>query len=400
MDNNFDFKAFETPALSEEEIENKARQKELRQRKNNKKNLAVKIMFSSAAALIIIILLFCGYLLLSPSHNSERLVASYLSEIEKADWKNVYSMLNFENSYAIDEKQFIDFCNENPTALLLTEDKIIDFQIEKDKVNPDSGTVYYSVNYICSNGTNGTVYITAAKTNDKNGFFASYGIIPSQSCFCSLNITAPPETEITIDNKTIKTTENKNGKQLYQIKYLLPQSITINAKNKFCNDYQQDAVIDSKYNSLNICPEISKDCFIELCNDTKNNITAFYTDIINNSEDYGKYSIDSDYKESGFEKDINNIKNNVMSGNYTVSDFKVTEATLQKTYDAYGKELNKNGKNEIEIKYNFTYSYIYTYNDENGEAVSAEKTDSGYFGIKYVLKDKWYICGINTNAWF
>jgi len=323
--NNFDFTAFEVPKLSEEEIDNRAKQKELRQKKSRRKNLAVKIICSAVAALIITVLPACGYLLLSPQHNSERLVANYLNKMEKADWESVYSMLNFENSYAIDEKQFVDFCNENPAAMLLTEDKITDFEIEKDKTDSDSGTVYYSVNYITDSGTNGTLYITAAKTNDKNGLLASYGILPSQECFCALTITAPPQTEITVFNQSIKPVEEQNGRQLYSIKYLLANSIDISAKNQFCNDYRQTIALKAKNNTLNICPEISKECFISLCNQTKSCMTSMYTDIINNTENYEQYSIDADYKENGFEKDIEKLKNNVTAGNYTVSDFKVTD---------------------------------------------------------------------------
>ena len=42
MENNFNFEIFETPAVSEQEMEQKRAEKTIRQKKNNKKNLTIK----------------------------------------------------------------------------------------------------------------------------------------------------------------------------------------------------------------------------------------------------------------------------------------------------------------------------------------------------------------------
>ena len=86
-------------------------------------------------------------------------------------------------------------------------------------------------------------------------------------------------------------------------------------------------------------------------------------------------------------------------GNYTVSDFKVEEVTLKKSFDDIEKQLSTD-ENEIEVKYDFRYSYTVTYEGADDKSISQTREGNGYFGIKYVLGNEWYINDISTHAWF
>ncbi len=399
MNNDFNFEIFETQPVSDDEKKIADNQKKEKHIKRKKKNLAIKIISSAAAAIIILILAFVCYMFTAPSHNPEKLVKSYITSMEKAEWQKAYSMISFENSTTIDEEQFINFCTENPDAIAFTNTKIIDFEIEKDKVSEDKNTIYYSVNYVSQDKSSGTFYLTVLKSR-KPKKLSSYSILPSQSCFSSLTITAPSKTEIFINGKALKNPVINNGNLTYIVKYLFAQDTAVTAKNEFCREFETTAKLQPGSNSLNICPEITEECFNKLISLTKEYITSFYTAVINNSEDFSSFPLDSSYLENGFKQDIDEIKSDVFFGNYTISDFKVTDATPKRAFADYKTVLNGNSKNEIEIKYDFKYSYVYTYNDEAGNPVSVNKTDSGYFGVKYILNENWYINDISSKAWF
>ena len=152
-------------------------------------------------------------------------------------------------------------------------------------------------------------------------------------------------------------------------------------------------------NIYDFTPEITEECYNNLCKRTEESITSIYTDIINGSEDFSKYKLSDAYKENGFSEDIKKIKENVFMGNYTVSDFKVEEVTLKKSFDDIEKQLSTD-ENEIEVKYDFRYSYTVTYEGADDKSISQTREGNGYFGIKYVLGNEWYINDISTHAWF
>ncbi len=400
MDNNFDFEIFDTPELSEAELQQKEAQKEIKRAKNNKKNLTIKIISTITSVIAALAVIFCCYIFTVPAHNPNRLVKSYVTEINNSKWKKAYSRLCFENSTVINEEDFISFCTENPDAIAFTSGKIVDFEIEKDKVSDDKKEIYYSVNYVLEDKSCGTFYLSAIKTSHKTGKLAEYGILPSQSCFSSLTITAPLKTEVSVNGTVLESPETKDNSLVYTVKYLFADDTEIASKNEFCNNTNETIKLQAGSNSYNVCPEISEECYNKLCELTKDYITSLYTDVINGKEDFSEYPLNAAYKENSFADDLEQMKADVFFGNYTISNFTVTEAEPKKAFDEISKQLSGSGNKEIEIKYIFKYSYTYTYNDEEGNPVSADKTDSGYFDIKYVLENGWYINDISSKAWF
>lgn len=403
MENNFNFEVFETPALSEQELEQKQSEKAAKTAKNKKKNTAIKIFGTAGVVVLAVIAVICIYLFTAPSHNPERLVKKYVNEINNAEWKESYSRLYFDKDTPIYDETYINFCKENANEMALAPGKIIDFEINKDtedSYSPKSSRIFYSVNYVLEDGTGGTFYLTAEKTNNKAGKLATYGILPSQNCFASLKITVPASTEIYVRGIKFNEPKYENNTCIYEIGYTFADTNDIRIVNPYCNEIEEMIEVKQGENICDFTPEISEECYNNLCKQTEEHITSLYTDVINGSEDFSKYKLLESYKSSGFDKDIEKLKKDVFMGNYTVSDFKIEESTLKKPYEDIEKKLSSTTKNEIEVKYDFTYSYTVTYKNESGEDISENRNGSGYFGVKYILSDEWYISGISAHAWF
>lgn len=403
MENNFNFEIFETPAVSEQEMEQKRAEKTIRQKKNNKKNLTIKAAKIITAVVLATIAILCCYLFSEPTHNPEKLVAKYVNEINNGEWEKAYSRLYFDGASTVNKESFVNYCKENPQNAALASGKIIDYDIEKDtedKYSPKSSRIFYSINYVLEDGSHGTFYLSAERINNKPGKFAKYGILPAQNWFASLKIIVPQATTVKVNGIEFSNPSTENNSSVYSIPYNFAQTVSININNPFCNDIEEQAELKPGSNTYNFSLEITEDCFNKLSEQTKEYITSLYTDIINGTEDFSKYPLSKAYQESGFNDDITAIKNNVFSGNYTISNFTVTEAEPKKAFSDIDKQLNESTANEIEIKYNFKYSYTASYNDEAENPVSFDKTDSGYFTVKYVLENEWHINDISTSAWF
>ena len=403
MENNFNFEIFEAPAVSEQEMEQKRAEKTIRQKKNNKKNLTIKAAGIITAVVLATIAILCCYLFSEPTHNPEKLVAKYVNEINNGEWEKAYSRLYFDGASTVNKESFVNYCKENPQNAALASGKIIDYDIEKDtedKYSPKSSRIFYSINYVLEDGSHGTFYLSAERINNKPGKFAKYGILPTQNWFASLKIIVPQATTVKVNGIEFSNPSTENNSSVYSIPYNFAQTVSININNPFCNDIEEQAELKPGSNTYNFSLEITEDCFNKLSEQTKEYITSLYTDIINGTEDFSKYPLSKAYQESGFNDDITAIKNNVFSGNYTISNFTVTEAEPKKAFSDINKQLNESTADEIEIKYNFKYSYTASYNDEAENPVSFDKTDSGYFTVKYVLENEWHINDISTSAWF
>lgn len=403
MENNFNFEIFDSPKVSEQEIRQKQIEKAEKRAKNNKKNLTVKIISTAAAAIILLLAAMCTYLFAAPAHNPDRLIKTYINEINSGKWEKAYSRLCFGQKSAIYEDTFINFCNENPEAIAFTGGKIVDYDIEKDNESDNSPTehkIFYSVNYVLEDGSNGTFYLTAVKTTAKAGKLAKYSVLPNQGCYASLKITVPYATEVRIGSIRFTEPEIENGNYVYNVDYAFARETDFHIKNPYCNEMEEFIELKPGLNTYNFTPEITEECYSNLCKQTEESITSLYTDIISGSEDFSKYKLSNAYRDNQFSNDIEEIKSAVFMGNYTVSDFHVEEAVLKKSFADINKQLNSSAPNEIEIKYDFKYSYKITYDGADGEPVSAVRTGNGYFGIKYILGNEWYINGISANAWF
>lgn len=402
MENELNFDMFETPSVSEQKIRQKQSEKAEKIAKNNKKNLTIKIISTICAVLITIVAVLCIYFFTAPSHNPEKLVIKYINEINNAKWEKSYSCLYLDNT-PINKDAYINFCQENAGEMAFTPSKIIDFEINKDAETNDSPKnkmIPYSVDYVLEDGNHGTFYLSAMKINEQNGKLAKYSIIPSQKCFASLKITVPALTEIEVNGIKFSEYITENGNSIYNIRYAFTGTNNIRITNPYCSDIEEVIEIKPGDNVFDFTPEITEKCYNELCEKTKEYITSIYTDVITDNKDFTKYQMSDSYKENGFNNDIEKIKADVFMGNYEISDFKVEEASLAKSFADIDKTLHSNSPNELEIRYNFTYSYTATYNDENGKPVSTTKSNSGYFTIKYVLENEWHINDISTSAWF
>lgn len=402
MKNDFNFEIFETPAISEQEIEQKQSEKAAKITKNKKKNTAIRVLGTIAIVIAAVIAVLCIYLFTVPSHNPEKLVKKYISEINNAEWEKSYSRLYFDKDTPIYDENYINFCKENPSEMALAPGKIIDFEINKDaedSYSPKSNRIFYSVNYVLEDGSSGTFYLTVMKTNNKSKKLAEYGVLPSQKCFASLKITVPASTEIYVRGIKFNKPKCENNNCIYEIGYTFADVNDIHIVNPYCSEIEEMIEVNPGENIYDFTPEITEECYNNLCKRTEESITSIYTDIINGSEDFSKYKLSDAYKENGFSEDIKKIKENVFMGNYTVSDFKVEEVTLKKSFDDIEKQLSTD-ENEIEVKYDFRYSYTVTYEGADDKSISQTREGNGYFGIKYVLGNEWYINDISTHAWF
>lgn len=402
MKNDFNFEIFETPAISEQEIEQKQSEKAAKITKNKKKNTAIRVLGTIAIVIAAVIAVLCIYLFTVPSHNPEKLVKKYISEINNAEWEKSYSRLYFDKDTPIYDENYINFCKENPSEMALAPGKIIDFEINKDaedSYSPKSNRIFYSVNYVLEDGSSGTFYLTVMKTNNKSKKLAEYGVLPSQKCFASLKITVPASTEIYVRGIKFNEPKCENNNCIYEIGYTFADVNDIHIVNPYCSEIEEMIEVNPGENIYDFTPEITEECYNNLCKRTEESITSIYTDIINGSEDFSKYKLSDAYKENGFSEDIKKIKENVFMGNYTVSDFKVEEVTLKKSFDDIEKQLSTD-ENEIEVKYDFRYSYTVTYEGADDKSISQTREGNGYFGIKYVLGNEWYINDISTSAWF
>lgn len=403
MENNFNFEIFETPEISEQETEKKQSEKAAKKAKNKKKNTAIKILGTIAIVIIAVIAVLCIYLFTAPSHNPQKLAAKYVDEINSGKWEKAYSRLYFENSTAVDKEAFINYCNENPQNVSFTDSKIIDYDIEKDtedSYGPKSSRIFYSVNYILEDGTSGTLYLTVEKTNSHHGKLAEYGILPNLKCFASLKISVPPTAAININGIEFNDPVTENQSCIYEIKYNLAQTTDIQIYSPFFKDMNETLELKSGTSEYSFSPEITEECYNNLCRQTEESITSIYNDIIEGNEDFSKYKLSDSYRENGFGNDIESIKKNVFMGNYAVSDFKVEEVSLKKSFEDIEKHLSGENENIIDVKYDFRYSYTVTYEDADGQSISQTREGDGYFGMKFVLGNEWYINDISTNAWF
>ena len=108
MENNFNFEIFETPAVSEQEMEQKRAEKTIRQKKNNKKNLTIKAAKIITAVVLAKIAILCCYLFSEPTHNPEKLVAKYVNEINNGEWEKAYSRLYFDGASTVNKESFVN----------------------------------------------------------------------------------------------------------------------------------------------------------------------------------------------------------------------------------------------------------------------------------------------------
>lgn len=404
MDNNINFEIFEAPALSKQEIEQKRLEKAAKAAEKSKRNTAIKIFGTLSIVLVAVIAALLIYFFTAPLHNPQRLAAKYIDEINSGEWEKAYSRLYFENSTTIDKEAFINYCNENPQSISFTDGKIIDYAIEKDTESnyiPNCTRIFYSVNYVLEDGNHGTFYLSAEKTNNKSGKLAEYSILPSQKCYASLKITAPEATSVTVNGINLDNPVTENDNIAYEIKYNFDQALNLHFRNPYCNEADETIELKPGINEYNFTPEITEECYNNLCKQAEECIASLYTDIINGSTDFGKYKLLKAYKNSGFNADIEKIKSDVFMGNYSVSDFNIEEALPKKSFADIDKQLSGTGDNEIDIKYDFRYSYTIAYNKDDDNPVTENRAGEGYFSVQYKLcANEWYINNISASAWF
>lgn len=407
MSNDFNFELFETPTVSPEEVETIKTQKQIKKQEKQKKNKAIKIIGTVIISLLILVLIFFAYIFISPAHNPKMQVRNYISGIENEKWGKAYSAIYFDGTTLINKNDFSAYCSENPKALALTKSKITDYEIETDKISDDKSKIYFSINYICEDGSSGTFYLTAAKKFNSAGKLATYGILPTQDCFASLNICVPFHSTVTINGKPLEIPQQVDNRLTYTVNYIFTGVYKVKIENEFANNKETEVTVLNGNNTSIINLDINEETYNGLFEQTKQYIPLIYNNVATENEDFTSLPLFDEYKNGEFKNDIESIKEDVFSGNTTISNFTLTNATNEYEADDYPSVLSGGGFCEIELKCTFNYKYTYTYKNDDNEDVSDEREDSGYIKIKYILTNDdsdqnkvWQISGISAKAWF
>lgn len=365
-------------------------------------NFLITTIITVASVLLILAAFAAAYLHFSPKHNSEMLVKSYIHYIAEKDWEAVYAIMPLEDSFIL-ETDFINFCNNNPNAMDFASSPISDFVIEKDM--EDNDFIYYSVNYVAQDNTNGTFYITVEKDEHK--------IIPTSKNICSLTIYAPDKSTVSLNGKALDKPEqlsagdSENGSNYYfcsyTVDYILTGTYELKAENEFFEPVETTFEINpGEKKEIYVESSMNENTFNALCGITAEYINNIYSNIISGNSDYSSIIVSEYYAANGFNDDINILAKDInYTNNINVTDFKLTASESAKPFNEYKTIINCGEKSKIQIRLNYDYSYTYTSDNYVGKAFTESRNDSGYFYADYVYENgSWKLCEISGKAWF
>lgn len=409
MSNEIDFDVFNRTrdnSLSEVENERKAVRKNDK-RKKKKAGLIVKICLAVFAVLI---LATAAAYFISPYHNPERVVSRFVNSVNEENWKGVYKSIVANDSPFVDENDFISYCNENPTAVSLTQSHIVDFEIVKDK--SESNNYYYSVNYVDENGASGVLYVTVEKVKERFWIFDRYEVVPDFDCITSVSVYVPQNSSVYIDDYLISKKEKisaydsvydcEYSYDKFTADYVLVGSHEVSVTNPQCTESTQS--IDTNENTQYfINMPVSEDCYNSLCDKSVDYISQFYSGVINDSIDVSSFPLSQNFSQDRFDGVVNSISEELYKDlkDYNITSMNVTECRINTPYDSTKDIIGCSEMPIIEVRMEFDYDYTSQSIKDDGSELTEDKNDTGQFNIFYTYENgEWKIIDVSHTAWF
>lgn len=409
MSNEIDFDVFNRTrenSLPEVENERKAERKNDK-RKKKKADLTIKICLTVFAVFILII---AAVYFISPYHNPERMVNRFVNSVNEENWKGVYKSIVANDSPFVDKNDFISYCNENSTAVSLTQSHIVDFEIVKDKT--ENNNYYYSVNYVDENGANGVFYVTVQKVKERFWIFDRYEVVPDFDCITSVSIYAPQNSSVYIDDNLLSTKETVSAYDSaydceysydkFTAQYVLSGSYEVSVSNPECTETTQsiDTNEDTQYF---ISMPISEDGYNSLCDKSVDYISQFYSGVIDDSIDIASFPLSQNFTQERFDAVVSSISEELYKDleEYNITSINVTECRINTPYDSSKDILGCSEMPVIEVRMEFDYDYTSQSIKDDGSELTENKNDTGQFNVFYTYENgEWKIIDVSHSAWF
>lgn len=409
MSNEFDFDVFNRTrenSLPEVENERKAVRKKDK-RKKKKADLIIKICLTVFAALILIT---AAAYFIPPYHNPERTVNRFVNSVNEENWKGVYKSIVANDSPFVDKNDFINYCNENPTAVSITQSHIVDFEIVKDK--SENNNYYYSVNYVDENGANGVFYVTVQKVKERFWVFDRYEVVPDFECITSVSVYAPQNSSVYINDNLIQTKETVSAYDSaydceysydkFTAQYVLSGSYEVSVSNPECTEITQN--IDTNENTQYfISMPISEEGYNSLCDKSVDYISQFYSGVIDDSIDIASFPLSENFTQERFDGVVSSISEELYKDleEYNITSINVTECRINTQYDSSKDILGCSEMPVIEVRMEFDYDYTSQSIKDDGSELTENKNDTGQFNVFYTYENgEWKIIDVSHAAWF
>lgn len=405
MSNEIDFEVFNRQRDTKPEKKEAIRKTDKKRKK--KTALVVKIAVSVFAALILLLFV---YFAVTPFHSPARVVDHYIKAAVDEDWGTVYKYTAAKSSPFVSKKDFVAYCQENPSNVSLTESPIVDFEIINDKT--DDKNYYYSVNYVCENKENGVLYLTVNKAREGFWLFDLYEVIPEFDCITPLTVYAPENTTVMIDGKKIVKSETVTGSDSvsnneysylkFTVPYVLKGSYEISAANPNCEKITQ-TVDTNESNECFLSMNINEDTYNKLCENASQYISQFYSGVIDNSIDISSFPVSSDFTAEKFSAVVDSISEELYksSDNYSITSVTVTDYKVKTDYENANVVFGCQNQIDVEVRFDFNYDYTTKSVKTDGSEITENKSDSGQFNVYYTYENgEWKILDISQNAWF
>lgn len=409
MSDEFDFEVFSRTrenSLREADSERKAVRKKDKQKKK-KAGLVIKICLAVFAVLI---LTTTAAYFISPYLNPERIVSRFVNSVNEENWKGVYKSIVANDSPFVDKNDFISYCNENPTAVSLTQSHIVDFEIVKDK--SENNNYYYSVNYVDENGANGVFYVTVQKVKERFWVFDRYEVVPDFDCITSVSVYAPQNSSVYIDDNLLSAKETVSAYDSaydceysydkFTAQYVLAGSYEVLVSNPECTEITQsiDTNEDTQYF---ISMPISEDSYNSICDKSVDYISQFYSGVIDDSIDISSFPLSQNFTQERFDAVVSSISEELYKDleEYNITSMNVAECRINSQYDSSKDILGCSEMPVIEVRMEFDYDYTSQSIKDDGSELTEDKNDTGQFNVFYTYENgEWKIIDVSHSAWF
>lgn len=366
--------------------------------KTTRQKNKIKILTAIISIILITVTSLLLYINLAPIHNPEILLKKYINAVYNEDWKTVYNSITIKYSPFVTEETFLQYCPK----IRFTQATITDFEAEK--IKEENELHYYSINYIADDNSTGTFYLTVKEINK-----GKYAVCPTTGNFGTLSVYSAGTTKITLNDTELSSTDitetdpitnNQYTLSKFTIEDLLPGTYYLTAENEYFDKITTEIVIDDDCNDAELYLEqtMSENGFNKLCNDSKNIISNIYNGIIHNNLNKETLPLSTSFASEDYDAFINSISDDLCKDNpnYNITEFEITDCKPKNGHK--GIKINSKKEDDIDIIFVIDYKYTAQNPDYLGEQYTAQKSDTGYFYIQYVLENgSWKINNISQQ---
>lgn len=400
------FEIFEAEKQPDKTEQEKNTNKKHRRRRQIPKKMKI-ISAALCAAVIIIAAAVMIYPVLSPKHNPEKFVESYVEAVSHQDWNLVFKFLPAFDSPFITREAFCEYLSAHPDETPLAGVRAESFIIEPEKADGD--TIHYSVDFIDDNGDWKTLYFKIKKTKDGFWKYDTYRAIPSAKLICQADIYAPAGSKLFVDSIEIAqigsetATDPETGKEIsysvFRTDYMFAGGHEIKAQCEGFEEYKENISVNSDNNLFFVSYKMSEACFEGICTSAKNAVESIYDHACGQGDGIDAAMLSADFGKNGINELYDEIKNSIYDSDkyISVSDFKIDNTEIKTEYGT-DSETSYNYGGACTVNFSFDYSYKVS---NEFETTSENRADSGYAAVRFIYENsKWVIDDIAVRAIF